>query len=235
MALKADGTVVAWGGNADINAPPGLTNVVAIAAGDSQCLAVKADGTVVEWISYMSWLDIGQYTVPTDLSNVVAIAGSLDHNVALYSAEPIIRRQPLSQSVMAGDTVSFSVSATSPTAMIFQWRFNGTNIAGATNATFSVSNVQATNTGGYDVVVCSTYGCVTSAVATLAFIGLDVQVLAAVTVQGVVGANTRVDWSTDLHTWNMLTNFALPYSPFRFADWNSLGQPHRYYRVVFIP
>lgn len=240
LALKSDGTVVAWGGGADLNAPPNLTNIVAIASGDDICLALRADGTVVEWLSTPTWADVGQRKVPADLSNVVAIASGASgygttHNLALYSAEPIIRRQPSSRSVIAGDNVVFSVSASSPTAMTFQWRFNGTNIAGATNATHSVTNAQAFDTGFYDVVVCSTYGCTTSRVATLAFKVADVQMLAAVTVQGLVGANTRVEWSADMIVWNTLTNFALPRSPFQFADWSSVGQPHRFYRVVFDP
>lgn len=61
MALKADGTVVSWGGYPSDNSadggqyrpmadpPAGLTDVVAIAAGHYHCLALKRDGTVVQW------------------------------------------------------------------------------------------------------------------------------------------------------------------------------------------
>jgi alpha-tubulin suppressor-like RCC1 family protein len=48
LALKSDGTVLAWGDNAkgqcDIH---GLTNVIAIAASNNNSMALKADGTVV--------------------------------------------------------------------------------------------------------------------------------------------------------------------------------------------
>ncbi len=51
LALKRNGTVVAWGRNdyhqADV--PPDLRNVVAIAAGGSTSMALKADGSVVTW------------------------------------------------------------------------------------------------------------------------------------------------------------------------------------------
>jgi len=54
LALKSDGTVVAWGatgvvdyGQADV--PAGLSGVTAIAAGGSHSLALKSDGTVVAW------------------------------------------------------------------------------------------------------------------------------------------------------------------------------------------
>src|ERR1041385_2034826 len=82
MALKADGTVAAWGENSSgqTNVPIDLTNVVAIAAGYTHALAVaggesfsmalKADGTVAAWGENSS----GQTNVPIDLTNVVAIA-----------------------------------------------------------------------------------------------------------------------------------------------------------------
>ncbi|HMX29772.1 MAG TPA: RCC1 domain-containing protein, partial [Blastocatellia bacterium] len=49
LALKSDGTVVAWGNNVSgqTTIPGGLSNVTAIAAGDFHSLALKSDGTVV--------------------------------------------------------------------------------------------------------------------------------------------------------------------------------------------
>ncbi|MFZ1072726.1 MAG: hypothetical protein WAO21_04755 [Verrucomicrobiia bacterium] len=73
LALRTDGTVVAWGedssGQTDI--PPNLTNVVSIAAGSSHSLALQSDGTVVLWghivPSYVN-------TVPSEVTNVVDLA-----------------------------------------------------------------------------------------------------------------------------------------------------------------
>jgi len=78
VALKSDGTVVAWGQN--INGQPGgLSDVVAIAAGANHNVALKSDGTVVTWGSNFE----GQTTVPAGLSGVVAIAAGGRHTVAL--------------------------------------------------------------------------------------------------------------------------------------------------------
>jgi alpha-tubulin suppressor-like RCC1 family protein len=62
VALKKDGTVVAWG-KTPFSTPSGLSNVVAIAAGVDASLALKEDGTVVDW----------QRKSPKRVSNVIAI------------------------------------------------------------------------------------------------------------------------------------------------------------------
>lgn len=50
LALKTDGTVVAWGQKSGaIEVPKGLKGVVAIATGDTHSVALKSDGTVVGW------------------------------------------------------------------------------------------------------------------------------------------------------------------------------------------
>src|SRR5713101_6561499 len=51
LALKSDGTVVAWGDNfnGQSTVPANLTGVIAIAAGGNHSLAVKSDGTVAAW------------------------------------------------------------------------------------------------------------------------------------------------------------------------------------------
>jgi subtilase family serine protease len=89
LALKGDGTVVAWGDNryyGQINVPSGLTNVVAIAGGGYHSLALKGNGTVVAWGDN----DYHQINVPLGLTNVVAIAGGRMHSLALNKLPPLI-------------------------------------------------------------------------------------------------------------------------------------------------
>ncbi|EFO81720.1 Immunoglobulin I-set domain protein [Oscillochloris trichoides DG-6] len=88
MALKADGTVVAWGDNGEgqTSVPNGLSNVVAIAAGMYHSMVLKADGTVVAWGNNI----IGQTSVPNGLSNVVAIAAGGSHCLALKADGTVV-------------------------------------------------------------------------------------------------------------------------------------------------
>ncbi len=88
LALKADGTVVAWGlSEADVtNVPQGLSNVVALAAGSYFSDALKNDGTVVSWGRDF----YGDTRVPLGLSNVVAIADGDFHTLALKSDGTVV-------------------------------------------------------------------------------------------------------------------------------------------------
>ncbi len=81
VALKDDGTVVAWGDNAygQTTIPAGLSGVTAIAAGFYHTVALKDDGTVVAW----GLNDWGQTTIPAGLSGVTSIAAGWIHTVAL--------------------------------------------------------------------------------------------------------------------------------------------------------
>lgn len=81
LALKADGTVLAWGATGATNVPAGLSNVVAIAAGAGQCLALKNDGTLAAWGA--PTYTTATTNIPTGLSNLVAIACGDAHNLVL--------------------------------------------------------------------------------------------------------------------------------------------------------
>ena len=79
IALKPNGTVVAWGDNKNglNDVPEGLANVVQIAAGNKIAAALKGDGTVVTWGAGAP--------PPYDSSNVVQIAIADDSLFGLKS------------------------------------------------------------------------------------------------------------------------------------------------------
>lgn len=79
LALRADGTVYAWGTGTGTNVPAGLGNVVAISTGGAHALALRADGTVAAWGLGSS----GQTNIPLGSSNVTMIAAGDVHSAAL--------------------------------------------------------------------------------------------------------------------------------------------------------
>ncbi|MBI4658087.1 MAG: immunoglobulin domain-containing protein [Verrucomicrobia bacterium] len=84
---------------------------------------------------------------------------------------PVIVSSPQNQTVPAGSAVTFTVTASGSAPLVFQWMKDGTVIAGATNATFTLTNAQAADTGSYTVAVSNTIGGVNSSPATLTVIG----------------------------------------------------------------
>ena len=166
LALRADGIVIAWGDDSagQTNVPPGLTNAVAVAGGFAHSLALRGDGTLVAWgdSSY------GQTNVPAGLTNAVAVTAGSYHNLALESdGRPALTVQPVSQVATAGATVQLLAMAAGLQPLSYQWQWNGTDIANATNATITLTNVQSAQAGGYVVVVSNVAGSVTSVVAGL--------------------------------------------------------------------
>ena len=73
--------MLAWGSNSfgQTNIPPDLTNIVAVAAGQSHSIALKNDGTVGAW----GYNNFNQTNVPANLTNAIAVAAGANHNLAL--------------------------------------------------------------------------------------------------------------------------------------------------------
>ncbi len=80
---------------------------------------------------------------------------------------PVIFSQPVSRSVTAGETVSFSVEADGLPPMSFQWSRDGEAVAGATDATLVLEDVTEAVAGTYTVEVTNAEGSTTSDPATL--------------------------------------------------------------------
>jgi hypothetical protein len=79
---------------------------------------------------------------------------------------PEVTHGPLSQSVCAPSSASFTIS-TSGTAPSFQWRKDGSDIDGATAPSYTISSVVPEDAGTYDCVVTNACGAATSTPATL--------------------------------------------------------------------
>ncbi|MFN7139169.1 MAG: immunoglobulin domain-containing protein, partial [Limisphaerales bacterium] len=110
----------------------------------------------------------GSYSVR--VSNAVGVVTSAVAMVKVI--DPFITHQPLSKSLNAGNTATFSVGANG-SSLGFQWfrdetlLTNATRISGATSSNLTISALSGADQAEYKVVVSGTYGAVTSWVATL--------------------------------------------------------------------
>ncbi len=155
----------------------------AIALGDPAEFGVDAIGTeplAYQWqlnglsipgatnatllIPAVSVSDAGNYTVV--VSNG---AGSVSSDLAVLSVwdRPAITEQPQDVVVAPGNPFTLRVTCGGTPPFEYQWRLNGVNIEGATNATYSIPSAQPTDSGNYSVAVANGVGVIESAVATV--------------------------------------------------------------------
>lgn len=80
-------------------------------------------------------------------------------------AQPVLTSQPRTQFQWENRRVALLVTATGTSPLAYQWIFNGSDLADATNRTLAISRVQRTNEGNYQVVVRDATGSSTSEVA----------------------------------------------------------------------
>ncbi len=121
-----------------------------------------ADGDLnTPWPDYTDW--VVEITDPNDANG----NGVPDLSDVLAPSAPAITVQPQSQTVTAGQAVTFSVVASGTPPPTYQWRLNGVNILGATNSILLLTNVQPSNAGDYAVVVTNPVGTATSGAANL--------------------------------------------------------------------
>ena len=81
---------------------------------------------------------------------------------------PAITTQPVSQMVVAGQTATFTVTATGTAPVSYQWQSNGTAIGGATADSYTTPATTTSDDGDqFTVVVSNAAGSVTSNAAAL--------------------------------------------------------------------
>src|SRR6185503_10356378 len=98
-----------------------------------------------------------------------------DVSLAPPGLPPVITTQPQSLRSVIGSNVTFSVTATGTRPLSYQWLLNGAAIPGTTNATYSITNVQASDAGPYAARVTNVFGAVTSSPALLS-VSVDIHV-----------------------------------------------------------
>ncbi len=113
----------------------------------------------------------GRYSVV--VTNSAGSATSYDAVVAVTSVftGPVFTVQPQNQTGYFGGSATFTSTATGASTVSYQWRKNGTAIAGATSSSLTLANLQAADAATYTVLASDTNGSTPSVAVTLALSG----------------------------------------------------------------
>ncbi len=173
-------------------APPSITTQPVsqtVTAGQTATFSVTAAGTApfrYQWQksgTAISGANSASYTTPatstsdngTQFTVVVSnSAGSVTSNTATLTVNaitvvaPSITTQPISQTISAGQTATFSVTTSGTAPLGYQWQRNGAAISGANSASYTTqATTTADNGAQFAAVVNNSAGSVTSSAATL--------------------------------------------------------------------
>lgn len=110
----------------------------------------------------------GNYFVQA--SNQYGTAVSSWAALGVIDSAPYIVQQPRSQTVPLGGVLSLSVDARGTSPLSYQWRFNGEDLAGATNAALTLNGTATSQSGSYSVLVSNSLGQVSSAKALVSIV-----------------------------------------------------------------
>jgi hypothetical protein len=136
---------------------------------------------------------------------------------------PSVVVAPQSRTAMIDSEVLLNVTATGTGPLQYQWRFNGRNLDGATNALLRIASVRPSQSGQYAVVVFNQAGSTVSASAFLTLI-YPPSILTQPQSVGIRGSTNVADYGS---TTNRSATFSVSaYSPQPLSyQWRSNGVP----------
>lgn len=130
------------------------------------------NGLVFVSTNYVPLSDVApvQYADST-ASNMQHMGVVKDFRIPYYvtngATPPSITNQPQSLTVTQNNNATFTVLAGGTEPLSYQWRFNNTNLAGATTSSYTRNNAQTNDAGNYSVVITNAAGSLTSSNAAL--------------------------------------------------------------------
>lgn len=251
--LSPPATLTVWVPPQIVQAPADLT----VALGAEFTLRVEATGTpplAFQW--QRDGVDLPGETAatlrvpsagPTDggLYRVIVtnVAGSTSAVARVtVQAPPVLTLQPAGGFAVPGSRFEFHTSASGDPPLSYQWHFNGTSLAGATNPVLVLDPVGTEHAGTYTVAVSNPVGTVWSQPAVLEvvqpprLVGLgwteegEFQAL----LLGEPGRLYAVEASADLREWTEVGRWRVQSDSVMFFDSAAPQHSVRYYRARLI-
>ena len=179
FAVTVNAPPVITGQPADQTVSPGATVLFSVSASGSAPLGYqwKLGGGNISGATASSYSinnvqssDAGDYSAVVSNAFGTATSSNATLTVSLSNSPPTITTQPQSQTLNQGNNATFNVTVVGTTPLYYQWRSNGTAIAGATLASYTRSNVHAADAADYSVVITNGFGTAISSNATLTVI-----------------------------------------------------------------
>ncbi len=126
---------------------------------------VELSGQTNSWLflDYLRVDDSGAYDVY--VRNAGGPAFSAVAQVSIVEPPLVLTAPPATYSTNAGSNVTFTVSLAGTPPLRHQWRFNNVNIPGATNQSFTMTNLVLAQSGLYGFTVTNAYGTASTSVA----------------------------------------------------------------------
>jgi alpha-tubulin suppressor-like RCC1 family protein len=184
---NAYGAVTSAVATVTVNLPPTLLaepNSQRVLLGSNALFSVTASGTpplAFHWrfngeafeapnspnllLTNVQSISAGSYSV--EVSNAFGGVTSAGATLEVMPLAPTIVTQPVAQAVLIGTNVTFVAAATGVPPLSYEWRFNGVELAGASNWSLTMTDVDGAAEGDYSVVARNSFGAATSAVARL--------------------------------------------------------------------
>jgi hypothetical protein len=194
VVSNSAGTITSNAASLTVNAAPVAPSITqqpsnqTVTAGQTATFSVTAAGTAplaYQWqkgTTAITGATLASYTTPatatSDSGSTFSVvvsnsAGTITSNAASLTVNaapvaPSITQQPSNQTVTAGQTATFSVTAAGTAPLAYQWQKGTTAITGATSASYTTPATTTSDNGTqFSVVVSNSLGNATSNAATL--------------------------------------------------------------------
>ena len=162
---------------ADLNSATGWTPLETLSAttlnGSATTSTALSSGSVAVSVPdgtslWFRWITNNSATSSTASNDILAIDNvQVTLTAVAGNSAPVITTEPADRTVSVGDTATFTAVVSGNPAPTYQWRLNTVDLPGKTSASLVLSNVQASQAGGYSVVATNSVSSATSRTALL--------------------------------------------------------------------
>jgi hypothetical protein len=173
LTVNSSPTVTGQPANQTVTEGQTATFMVAVIGTAPFTYQWQRNGAIISGATSSSYTTLPTTAADNGASFAVVVTNSLGNatsnaSTLTVNSPPSITSQPVSQTVNAGQTATFTVVAKGTPPITYQWRKNGVNIPGATSSSFTTLAATALDNGvTFDVLVTNLVSAKTSIPVTL--------------------------------------------------------------------